>query len=228
MLRSLPASLPVLFVLSACGAPTVPDRLAASANPAIDVTVTNERAEPAKPPKDPAKPLGPSVDRPSSERVTFLSKHWTMEVPVAVAQSPHDDDFMYGRDESKIVFEEGTPQPRFSLYAQDLGAHGTGDIVADTIKFKGNDYRVTKLDGLPFPAAEIKSIPHANIPRPPPEAGDELNQMVVLELFIAHPDGSLQWFNFYIIGKMRPEADKYRAKALAMLATLAPGPGNHH
>jgi hypothetical protein len=149
---------------------------------------------------------------------SLLGDHLVMDVPERAEQSARPHSIMAApaarQDETRIIIEPGAEMARFVVFARELYASATADVLADAKRVAAPDEGVERFDlGGGLRAAEItRGAP----PRPP-------QPLRVLSLVVAHPDGTLQEVVFLILSQMANERDAYLAKARALAKSLRPG-----
>jgi hypothetical protein len=141
-----------------------------------------------------------------------------MDVPEQAEQSARPHSIMAApaavQDETRIILEPGAEMARFVAFARELYASATADVLADAKHVAGADEHVERYDlGNGLRAAAIAGGVETRPNKP----------LRVLNLVVAHPDGTLQEIVFLILPEMANQRDSYVTKARALAKTLRPG-----
>jgi hypothetical protein len=154
----------------------------------------------------------------SGKALDLLDGHLTMPMPEGAVSSARQPSIMAApvasRDETRVLLEPGSGDlARFVMVVTELYTLGTGDIVSDATKLAAKDEHASALTGSAMTVAKLEPGPE------PP--GD--HPIFLLSVIDAHPDGTLQETEFYILPEMKDERAAYAEKALAIAKTIKPG-----
>jgi hypothetical protein len=169
----------------------------------------------------PAAPAAtPRANAPAEtgEAVPLLAGHLTVRLPEGARVSARPHSIMSAEaadaDETRIILEDGGEIARFVLLATELYRTTTGEVVADAKVLAAEGERTGALQGaggLRLATLEPSTPPPADRP------------VFVLGVVVAHPDGTLQELDFFILPEMIGDLASYTERARAIARTVASG-----
>lgn len=159
----------------------------------------------------PAPKAGASAD--------VLTGHLVVDLPEGAVDAPRRVSIMAApqssTDETRIVLEGGGPEgmAKFVMMVTELYLLGSGDLRTDASKLAAKGEHVTEVRGARLPTFSLE--PNAE---PLPD-----RPLFVLGAVIAHPDGTLQEVEFFVLPDMAASKKEYADRARAVLKTFAAG-----
>ncbi len=149
----------------------------------------------------------------------MLAGHLVVDLPPGAVTQARRTSIMAApqasADETRVVLEEGGTEglARFVMMVTELYLVGSGDLRADAMKLAAKDERVVELKDARLPSFGLE-------PTSPPKSDRPL---FVFGTVIAHPDGSLQQAEFFILPDMADARGEYADRARAIARTFGAG-----
>jgi hypothetical protein len=168
-------------------------------------------------PRPEGEPVSPASS--SGAAADVLSGHLTVDLPPGAIDAPRRASIMAApqssTDETRIVLEEGGPEgmAKFVMMVTELYLLGSGDLKADAGMLAAKSEKVTELRGARLPTYALEPSGEPLPDRP----------LFVLGGVVAHPDGTLQEVEFFILPEMASSRKDYADRARSVLSTFAPG-----
>jgi hypothetical protein len=155
----------------------------------------------------------------SGEAAEVLAGHLVVDLPSGAIDAPRRASIMAApqssTDETRIVLEGGGPEgmAKFVMMVTELYLLGSGDLKADADKLAAKGEKVSELRGARLPTFTLEPTTEPLPDRP----------LFVLGGIVAHPDGTLQEVEFFILPEMAASKEDYADRARSVLSTFAPG-----
>jgi len=172
-------------------------------------------SSPAPQPRGEAAASAPS-GAPGAE---VLGSHLALLLPEGAVAAPRPHDIMgaasASADETRIILEPGGggENARFVVLFSELYALGTGDLRADAQKLASGRERARLLAGAKLPVAVLEPTESPKLDRP----------VFVLAAVFAHPDGTLQQAEFFVLPEMVGELPAYAERAITIAKSTTAG-----